>query len=195
MLSQAPVDGVVHCGKGPTKPPHTLRAWANVPRPGKPGRRDLAVVSDEKPMSAPALFQIPVRIYWEDTDASGVVYYANYARFFERARTDWLRQYGIDQGSLAQAIGVLVVVRRMQFEFARPARLDDLCWASVEILQARKASAVLRQQLRRQHDDTLLAGAEITLACLDAGTFGPAAFPEPIKSMLAAAAIAQAVPA
>lgn len=144
-------------------------------------------------MATPAHFRIPVRIYWEDTDASGVVYHANYARFFERARTDWLRQNGIDQTTLAQAIGALVVVRRMAFELERPARLDDLCWASVEIVQAKKVSAVLHQQLRQQHDNTLLVSAEITIACLDANTFRPTAFPDAIKAMLDAIAVPRAM--
>ncbi|MDP1697418.1 MAG: YbgC/FadM family acyl-CoA thioesterase [Xanthomonadaceae bacterium] len=144
-------------------------------------------------MPAPVLFQIPVRIYWEDTDASGVVYHANYARFFERARSDWLRQHGIDQSGLAESLGALIVVRRMAFELDRPARLDDLCWASVEILRTRKVSAVLRQELRQQHDASLLVSAEITLACLDAGTFRPAPFPAAIQTILAASASPQAV--
>ncbi len=144
-------------------------------------------------MSAPTLFQIPIRIYWEDTDASGVVYHANYARFFERARTDWLRGHGVDQTALAETLGALIVVRRMAFELERPARLDDLCWASIEIVQARKVSAVLRQTLRRQHDDGLLVRAEITLACLDAATFRPTPFPDAIKTILAASAMPQAI--
>lgn len=144
-------------------------------------------------MSAPTLFQIPVRIYWEDTDASGVVYHANYARFFERARTDWLRGHGIDQIGLAETLGALIVVRRMAFELERPARLDDLCWASVEIMQARKVSAVLRQTLRQQHDDRLLVSAEISLACLHAATFRPTPFPDAIKAILAASALPQAI--
>src|SRR3546814_9880130 len=107
-------------------------------------------------MPAPVPFRIPVRIYWEDTDASGVVYHANYARFFERARTDWLRQQGIDQSGLAETLGALIVVRRMAFELERPARLDDLCWASVEILRPRKVSAELRQELCPTHEASLL---------------------------------------
>ena len=144
-------------------------------------------------MSTQTPFQIPIRIYWEDTDASGVVYHANYARFFERARTDWLRQHGIDQHQLAQRHGTLIVVRRMAFELDHPARLDDLCLASVEIAQARKVSAVLRQTLRQQHDDRLLVSAEITLACLHAATFRPTPFPAAIKAILAASALPQAI--
>lgn len=142
-------------------------------------------------MPAPVPFRIPVRIYWEDTDASGVVYHANYARFFERARTDWLRQQGIDQRGLAETLGALIVVRRMAFELERPARLDDLCWASVEILRTRKVSAELRQELRHQHDASLLVSATITLACLDPGTFRPTPFPAPIQALLAASALPQ----
>lgn len=144
-------------------------------------------------MPARVPFQIPVRIYWEDTDASGVVYHANYARFFERARSDWLRQHGIDQSGLAESLGALIVVRRMAFELERPARLDDLCWASVEIVRMRKVSAVLHQELRQQHAASLLASAEITLACLAAGSFRPVPFPAAIQQIFAASASPQAV--
>lgn len=136
-------------------------------------------------MSTQTLFQIPVRIYWEDTDASGVVYHANYARYFERARTDWLRQRGIDQTRLAESLGVLVVVRHLALDLLAPARLDDLCQASVEIEQVKRVSVMLRQELRRAADDALLVYAQITLACLDATSFRPAAFPATIRALLA----------
>lgn len=144
-------------------------------------------------MSTPTLFQLPIRIYWEDTDASGVVYHANYARFFERARSEWLRQHRIDQNQLAQTLGTLIVVRRMAFELERPARLDDLCLASVESVQARKASAIMQQVLRRQPEQTVLVSAQITLACLHATTFRPTPLPAAITAILSAIAMPPAI--
>lgn len=122
-------------------------------------------------------FSIPVRIYWEDTDAGGVVYHARYLHFFERARTEWLRALGHGQQELREREGILFVVHRMDIAFNAPARLDDLLLASVEVAQARSASFTVRQTLRREGGDTNLVEASVRIACLDAARFRPRPLP------------------
>ena len=130
----------------------------------------------------PPMFAWPVRIYWEDTDASGVVYNANYLKFFERARTEWLRQAAIDQAQLAQDHGVIVVLRRVELDLIRPARLDDALLASFEPVQRKGASVLAQQRLYRREGgiDQPLAVAQMRLACLDAQTLRP----HPLPSVL-----------
>ncbi|ARU05087.1 4-hydroxybenzoyl-CoA thioesterase [Comamonas serinivorans] len=99
-----------------------------------------------------ALFTLPVRIYWEDTDAGGIVYHANYLKFFERARTEWLRARGIHQQHLRDALGGGFVVSDMQIRFIRPARLDDELLATCQLESAGQASLVVRQRLIRAAD-------------------------------------------
>jgi acyl-CoA thioester hydrolase len=96
-----------------------------------------------------APFAIPVRVYWEDTDAGGVVYYANYLRFMERARSDWLRSLGVDQAALLRDERRQFVVVEAQIRYHRAARHDDLLWVSVELQETRGASVVLAQEVRR----------------------------------------------
>lgn len=120
----------------------------------------------------------PLRVYWEDTDAGGVVYHAGYLRFFERARSEWLRASGIGQQNLREEHGVVFVVREMDIRFKRPARLDDLLGASVSVTEVRSASFKVEQHLRRQVDDTLLVDARVRIACLDAHRWRPRPIPE-----------------
>ena len=127
-------------------------------------------------------FTWPVRVYYEDTDSGGVVYYANYLKFFERARTEWLRNFGLNQDKLAQEEGLIFVVRRAELEFERPARLDDLLELTVEPLKLARVYVQLAQEARRGAE--VLARAEIQVACLTRHNFKPAAIPQFIRDVL-----------
>ncbi len=111
-------------------------------------------------------FSWPIRVYWEDTDAGGVVYHAGYLRFFERARSEWLRARGIDQQALRDESGIGFVVRDMQIGFMAPARLDDELEVTVTVEQLRPASLVFSQTVQHRHG-TLLVTAGLRVACVD----------------------------
>lgn len=125
-----------------------------------------------------------LRVYWEDTDAGGVVFYANYLKFFERARTEWLRGLGIQQRQLRDDTGAMFIVADTAVRYLRPARLDDLLRVTVQVQAAGAASMVIRQQAWR--DDTLLAEGEIRIGCVDAGTFRPRRIPTPVLAAMSA---------
>jgi acyl-CoA thioester hydrolase len=127
-------------------------------------------------------FTWPVRVYFEDTDAVGVVYYANYLRFMERARTEWLRALGFELDQLAREQNLAFVVHRANIEFHQPARLDDLLQVSAELGKLGRASLQMAQQVTR--DGQLLCSGEIQLATLSADTLRPRAIPDPIKEEL-----------
>lgn len=120
-------------------------------------------------------FHWPVRVYWEDTDAGGVVYYANYLKFMERARSEWLRGHGFEQDVLRDEAGVVFVVRRVEIDYLSPARFNDQLDVSVALHDVRPASLSVRQELIR--GATHLAKAEVTLACVDAVRFKPVKIP------------------
>lgn len=122
-----------------------------------------------------ALFSWPVRVYWEDTDAGGVVYYANYLNFMERARSEWLRALGFEQTTLIDAHGVLFVVRRAEIDYLRPARYNDQLAITARLAGARPASLEIAQEVRR--DAEVLARGRITLACVEAAAFKPVRIP------------------
>jgi len=124
----------------------------------------------------------PVRAYYEDTDAGGVVYYANYLKFFERARTEWLRSFGLNQDKLAREQGLIFVVRRAALDFARPARLDDLLEVTVEPLKLAHVYLQLAQEARR--GTQVLARAEIKVACLELSGFKPVAIPQFLRESI-----------
>ncbi|MBK1614159.1 tol-pal system-associated acyl-CoA thioesterase [Rubrivivax gelatinosus] len=126
-------------------------------------------------MSAAAPFRHRVRVYWEDTDAGGVVYYANYLKFFERARTEWLRALGIGQEANRAATGTVFVVADATVSYRRPARLDDEIEVTVELRELCRASLVVAQQAWR--GDELLAEGQIRVGCVAAETFRPARIP------------------
>jgi acyl-CoA thioester hydrolase len=137
--------------------------------------------SSAPPHASP--FRHTLRVYWEDTDAGGVVYYANYLRYFERARTEWLRALGVQQQALREATNSIFVVTDARVGYRAPARLDDQLQVSVLLRQAGRASLVIEQQAWR--DDTLLADGEIRIGCVDAGTFRPRRIPTPVLDRLA----------
>jgi acyl-CoA thioester hydrolase len=130
-------------------------------------------------------FVWPVRVYWEDTDAGGVVYYANYLKFMERARSEWLRSFGFEQDALREEAGVVFVVRRVEIDYLSPARFNEQLEVSVNLHEAGRASLSVRQELMRGSDR--LAEAVVTLACVDAARFKPVKIPEPLLQALAPA--------
>jgi len=130
-------------------------------------------------------FEFPVRIYWEDTDAGGIVFYANYLKFFERARTEWLRAAGVEQQRLREDTGLIFVVAETRLRYVAPARLDDLLTLTVEPEPAGKASLVVRQRALR--GDTLLCEGEIRIGCVRAGDLKPQRLPDSVQSAVMAA--------
>jgi acyl-CoA thioester hydrolase len=132
-------------------------------------------------MSVPS-FSHPVRVYWEDTDAGGVVFYANYLKFFERARTEWLREAGFGQRELHDRFGLLFLVVDTRLRYHAPARLDDELEVTVSAGPPRGATIVLEQQALR--GESLLVDSRITLACVEANTLKPRRIPPPILEAL-----------
>ena len=128
------------------------------------------------------VFSWPTRVYWEDTDAGGVVYHAQYVAFLERARTEWLRARGKGQQSLREELDLVFAVRAMRMDFRQPARLDDALDVTVSLRQCRRASLVLAQTVRR--DGLLLLDAEVRVAALGASDFRPRAIPDPLYDEL-----------
>lgn len=132
-------------------------------------------------MSKPR-FILPVRIYYEDTDAGGVVYYANYLRFLERGRTEVLRALGFEQAQLARDTGIAFAVRSLQVDFLKPARLDDLIEVHSSMGELGRAQAVFRQVIRR--GDEVLVEATVRVACLDLARGKATAIPKIIHDQL-----------
>jgi acyl-CoA thioester hydrolase len=126
----------------------------------------------------PGAFSVPIRIYWEDTDAAGIVFYANYLKFFERARTEWLRRLGFGQETLRRD-GLAFVVSETSVRYRRPARLDDVIDVSVEVVHLGQASLEIAQKARRA--DELLADGAIRIGCVELGTFRPCRIPNDIR--------------
>lgn len=123
-------------------------------------------------------FTIPVRVYWEDTDAGGVVYHASYLRFMERARTDWLRAIGIDQLSLIRNERLQFVVVETNIRYHRPARFDDQLLVSVKVTERLRASMTMEQEIRRgSPTGELLVSATVRAACLDSDSLKPRPLP------------------
>ena len=129
-----------------------------------------------------APFRHRLRVYWEDTDAGGVVFFANYLKFFERARTEWLRSLGLGQQQLRHDTGAIFIVADTAVRFLRPARLDDALRVTVHLLDAGRASMKLAQQAWR--GDELLAEGTIRIGCVDAGTFKPRRIPNELLSLI-----------
>ena len=130
------------------------------------------------------VFSWPTRVYWEDTDAGGVVYHAQYLAFLERARSEWMRAQGYGQERLRLEHGLVFAVRAMTLDFLKPARLDDALLVSASLRECRRASAVFAQAIHR--GDELLLTATVRVAALDAGGFRPQAIPQPLFDELKA---------
>ena len=128
-------------------------------------------------------FSWPVRVYYEDTDSAGIVYYANYLKFMERARTEWLRDLGFDHDRLRREHDALLVVSRLRLDFHRPARLDDELSVMVALARPMRASIPLSQTICRAPRELLCSG-EVRIACVDADTLRPRALPPTIRTEL-----------
>jgi len=169
-------------------------------------------------------FRFPVRVYWEDTDAGGVVFYANYLKYFERARTEWLRSLGQQQERMRVDTGTVFIVTDTAIRYLRPARLDDLLSISVVLTHAGRARMTIAQQAWRRSanssgssgsdsggndnggddsgeddsdsgdSDELLAEGTIRIGCVDAGTFRPQRIPNAIVETLPASTLAASTP-
>ena len=153
--------------------PHPRDARAGAAREGA-GRTDTPSHSPD--------FDTMMRVYWEDTDAGGVVFYANYLKFFERARTEWLRHLGVEQQALRDSSGVIFVVTDTQVSYHSPARLDDLLRITVQLRTRGTASMVMAQQAWR--GATLLAQGQIRVGCVDAASFRPCRMPAAMTQTL-----------
>jgi acyl-CoA thioester hydrolase len=131
-------------------------------------------------------FTVPVRVYYEDTDAGGVVYYANYLKYLERCRSEWLRHLGFDQKALASGAGaepaVVFVVAGVTIEYKRPARFDDHLTVSASIREHSKARLTFVQQVHR--GDELIVDALVRVACVDTASFKPTALPPTLAAAL-----------
>lgn len=130
---------------------------------------------------------MPVRIYYEDTDAGGIVYYANWLRYFERARTDWLRALGAEHTRLAGEAGVVFVVREIAVDYRQPARLDDLLEIEVRLIEARRASWTLWQCARLGGQPEPLVTATVRIAAIRRDDGRPTGFPRWLNERVAAA--------
>jgi acyl-CoA thioester hydrolase len=126
-------------------------------------------------------FRVAMRVYWEDTDAAGIVFYANYLKYFERARTEWLRSFGFGQEALRRD-GVAFIVSETALRYLRPAHLDDMIDVSVDVLRLGQASLEIAQQARRAED--LLAEGSIRIGCVELGTFRPCRIPNDIRTSI-----------
>ena len=133
--------------------------------------------SEESPVPA-AHFHHPVRVYWEDTDAGGIVFYANYLKFFERARTEWLRALGHSQQEMVDTTGCMFVVQETTVRYIRPARLDDVLTITVDVRERGRASLRIAQQA--WCGDRLLAEGDIRIGCVERATLKPHRIPGPI---------------
>jgi tol-pal system-associated acyl-CoA thioesterase len=123
-----------------------------------------------------APFAWPVRVYWEDTDAGGIVYYANYLKFMERARTEWLRAIGVDQVQLKDAHGLMFVVVDVEAHYRKPARYGDQLQVTCKVSETTRASITLDQEVLR--DGELLLDGRVRAACLDAQSYRPRPLPQ-----------------
>lgn len=130
----------------------------------------------------PDCFVLPIRVYYEDTDAAGVVYYANYLRFCERARTEWLRALGFEQRRMLAEHGLAFVVRALSADYVSSARLDDALTVETRIHKFGRASLVFSQKVLR--DAELLFDSLITIACVDTCRKRPAALPTSLRTLL-----------
>ncbi|WP_303747167.1 tol-pal system-associated acyl-CoA thioesterase [Stenotrophomonas pigmentata] len=133
-------------------------------------------------MTNESRFSWPTRIYWEDTDAGGVVYHARYVAFMERARTEWMRALGYGQEAMRCGDGQVFVVRAMNLNFLKPAKLDDALTTTVELLQCRRASLLMAQAVMRE--DQVLATAQVRLAAVGARDFRPQALDDTLYAVL-----------
>jgi acyl-CoA thioester hydrolase len=133
----------------------------------------------------PHTFQWPIRVYWEDTDAGGIVFYANYLKFFERARTEWLRHLGVQQHALKQETGGMFVVVHTDMRYLLPARLDDVLCVTARIREMGGSRLVLEQQAFSEGKQLLCEG-QISIAWVNSATMSPTRMPATLRQVLLA---------
>ncbi|WP_332774712.1 tol-pal system-associated acyl-CoA thioesterase [Polaromonas sp.] len=138
------------------------------------------------PASLKSDFRWPLRVYWEDTDAGGIVFYANYLKFFERARTEWLRSLGIEQQRLRESTDGMFVVSETSLRYLRPARLDDELIVTASLMEAGRASLIIRQQalLKSGPSPVLLCEGTIRIGWVETASLKPARIPASILDSL-----------
>lgn len=130
-------------------------------------------------MSRHKVFALPTRVYYQDTDAGGVVYHANYVNFMERARTEWLRTFGYSNAGLMKELGVMFVVRKLELNYLRPALLDDMLSVTALLREVGRSRITLEQAVLRGEE--VLAEGEVHLVCVGAESFKPVSVPEVLR--------------
>lgn len=130
-------------------------------------------------MSKHKIFSLPVRVYFQDTDAGGVVYHASYVNFMERARTEWLRTFGYSNAGLLKEFGVMFVVRKLELNYLKPALLDDMLEVTAQTREVGRSRVTLLQNVLR--GDEVLTEGEVHLVCVAADTFKPVSVPEVLR--------------
>ena len=125
------------------------------------------------------IFTLPIRVYFQDTDAGGVVYHASYVNFMERARTEWMRSFGFTNAGLMKELGVVFVVRSLKLDYLKPALLDDLLSVSAQLKDVGRSRVTLHQTVTRGED--LLVEAEINLVSISLESFKPVSVPEVLR--------------
>jgi acyl-CoA thioester hydrolase len=135
-------------------------------------------------MNAGPAFSWPIRVYWEDTDAGGIVFYANYLKFFERARTEWLRSLGLEQRDLRERAGRMFVVAETAVRYHRAARLDDELLVTASVQETGQASLIIAQQALLKASGALLCDGTIRIGWVDASTLKPARIPPTLLEAL-----------
>ncbi|MBK9160864.1 MAG: tol-pal system-associated acyl-CoA thioesterase [Nitrosomonadales bacterium] len=133
-------------------------------------------------MTRHKIFSLPVRVYFQDTDAGGVVYHASYVNFMERARTEWLRTHGYSNAGLMKEFGVVFVVRSLKLDYLRPALLDDLLEVTAQVKDFGRSRLTLVQTVQR--GDEVLTEAEVHLVCVSLESFKPVSVPEVLRKQL-----------
>jgi acyl-CoA thioester hydrolase len=129
-------------------------------------------------------FEWSLRVYYEDTDSGGVVYYANYLKFMERARTEFLRSLGFEQDQLIEQQNVIFAVRSVQLDYLSPARFDDKLIITAQLIELKKASMLFKQTIyREQQAEKILCQGKVRIACINAASFRPAVIPESIVQL------------
>jgi acyl-CoA thioester hydrolase len=141
------------------------------------------VTMDELSQANPDGFVWPVRVYYEDTDGGGVVYHANYLKFMERARTEWLRSLGFEQTELKANFGIMFVVRRLEIQYKKPACFNDALSIVSTMAKIQRCLFTFEQTIKR--DNEILTKALVEVVCVDAKAFIPASIPESIRNVIA----------
>lgn len=129
-------------------------------------------------------FLWPIRVYYEDTDAGGVVFYANYLKFMERARTEWLRSLGFEQDRLRDESGVIFAVRAVNIDYLRPARFNDAVTVVTRVVRRGGASLSFEQAVHRIATDEVLCSALVKIVSLDSASFRPRPIPAPVLARI-----------